>query len=69
VDAKARVTTQGAAKLLGIELSDLRRLMRKGKIAPPPITFDPETSSSVRMWSEDDIEAARTVLQNESVRS
>jgi hypothetical protein len=59
----------GAAKLLGIELAELRRLLRKGKIIAPPITFDPETNSSVRMWSEEDIEAARAVLKAEGVES
>jgi len=38
-------------------------MMRKGKIAVPPILFDPKTNSTGRMWSEDDIEAVRAALK------
>jgi hypothetical protein len=37
--------------------------MRQGEIKAAPILFDPKTNSTVRMWSEDDIEQARKVLQ------
>ncbi len=59
-----RITTQEVAKLLGIDLTTLRLLMRKGKIKPPPIAFDSKNNSIGRMWSEDDIEQARKVLEN-----
>ena len=59
-----RITTQEVAKLLGIEPTTLRLLMRKGKIKPPAIAFDSETNSIGRMWSDDDIEQARKVLQS-----
>ena len=60
----ARITTQEVAKLLGIDLTTLRLLMRKGKIKAPPIVFDSKTNSTGRMWSEDDIEQARKVLES-----
>ena len=60
----AKITTQEVAKLLGIDLVTLRLLMRKGKIKAPPIVFDSKTNSIGRMWSEDDIEQARRVLEN-----
>jgi DNA-binding transcriptional MerR regulator len=63
VAAKVRINTQEVAKLLGIDPAYLRLLMRKGKIKAPPILFDPKTNSTVRMWSEDDIEQARKVLE------
>jgi DNA-binding transcriptional MerR regulator len=63
VDAK--ITTQEVAELLGIDLTALRRLMRKGTIKAPPIMFDPRTNSTGRMWSEDDVERARTALKTE----
>jgi hypothetical protein len=63
VAAKVRINTQEVAKLLGLDLAYLRLLMRKGKIKAPPILFDPKTNSTVRMWSEDDIEQARKVLE------
>jgi predicted site-specific integrase-resolvase len=59
-----RINTREAAKLLGIDLTTLRWLMREGKIKPPPIVFDSKTNSIGRMWSEDDIEQARKVLQS-----
>ena len=61
---KMKMTTEEVAKLLGIEPSNLRLLMRQGKIKGPPILFDPQTNSTVRMWSEDDIEQARKVLES-----
>jgi hypothetical protein len=60
----ARINTQEVAKLLGIDLANLRLLMRKGKIEAPPIVFDSKTNSTGRMWSEDDIEQARKVLES-----
>ena len=60
----ARITTQEVAKLLGIDLGNLRLLMRRGKIKAPPIAFDSKNNSIGRMWSEDDIEQARKVLQS-----
>jgi DNA-binding transcriptional MerR regulator len=63
VAAKVRINTQEVAKLLGIDPAYLRLLMRKGKIKAPPNLFDPKTNSTVRMWSEDDIEQARKVLE------
>jgi predicted site-specific integrase-resolvase len=60
---KVRINTQEVAKLLGIDSAYLRLLMRKGKIKAPPILFDSQTNSTVRMWSEDDIELARKVLE------
>jgi DNA-binding transcriptional MerR regulator len=61
---KMKMTTEEVAKLLGIEPSNLRLLMRAGKIKAPPILFDPQTKSTFRMWSEDDIEQARKVLES-----
>jgi DNA-binding transcriptional MerR regulator len=61
---KMKMTTEEVAKLLGIEPSNLRLLMRQGKIKAPPILFDPQTKSTFRMWSEDDIEQARKVLES-----
>jgi hypothetical protein len=58
-----KVTTIAAAKLLGIKPTQLRLLLRQGKIKAPPIIFDSETNSTGRMWSEDDIEQARKVLE------
>jgi DNA-binding transcriptional MerR regulator len=59
-----RISTREVAKLLGIDLTTLRLLMREGKIKPPPFVFDSTTHSTGRMWSEDDIEQARKVLQS-----
>jgi hypothetical protein len=61
--SNSKVTTQEVADILGIHISDLRRMMRQGKIAAPPILFDPKTNSTGRMWSENDIEAARAALK------
>ena len=61
--SNSKVTTQEVADILGIHISDLRRMMRQGKIAAPPILFDPQTNSTGRMWSENDIEAARAALK------
>jgi predicted site-specific integrase-resolvase len=58
-----RITTKEVAELLGIDSANLRSLMRKGKVKAPPILFDPKTNLTVRMWSADDIEQARTVLK------
>ena len=59
-----RISTREVAKLLGIDLITLRRLMREGKIKAPPFVFDSTTHSTGRTWSEDDIELARKVLQS-----
>jgi hypothetical protein len=61
---KMKMTTEEVAKLLRIEPSNLRLLMRQEKIKAPPILFDSQTNSTVRMWSEDDIEQARKVLES-----
>ena len=61
--SNSKVTTQEVADILGIHISDLRRMMRQGKIAVPPIIFDSRTNSVGRMWSEDDVEAVRTALK------
>jgi len=61
--SNSKVTTQEVAHILGIHISDLRRMMRQGKVAAPPILFDSKTNSTGRMWSEDDIEAARAALK------
>jgi hypothetical protein len=61
--SNSKVTTQEVADILGIHISDLRRMMRQGKIAAPPILFDPKTNSTGRMWSENDIKAARAALK------
>jgi Helix-turn-helix domain len=53
--ANSKKTTQEVADILGIDISALRRMMRQGKIAAPPILFEPKTNSTGRMWSEDDI--------------
>ena len=66
---KSKITTQEVADILGIKVSVLRRMMREGKIAAPPILFDPKTSSTGRMWSEDDVEAARAALKAASTNS
>jgi hypothetical protein len=65
----SRMTMQEVADVLGIHISDLRRMMRQGKIAAPPIIFDSRTNSVGRMWSEGDIERARIVLNTSSVKS
>jgi len=67
--AKLKITTREVADILGIGISDLRRMMRQGKIAAPPILFDSKTNSTGRMWSEDDIEAARAALKAASTNS
>ena len=67
--SNSKVTTQEVADILGIDISVLRLMMRKGKIAAPPIVFDSRTNSVGRMWSEDDIEAVRTALKAESANS
>jgi hypothetical protein len=67
--SNSKVTTQQVADILGIHISDLRRMMRQGKIAAPPIVFDSKTNSTGRMWSEDDIEAVRTALKAASADS
>jgi predicted site-specific integrase-resolvase len=61
---KMKINTLEAAQLLGINPTTLRLLMRKGKIKAPPIIFDSETNSTGRMWSEEDIEQARKVLES-----
>jgi hypothetical protein len=66
---KSKITTQEVADILGIKVSVLRRMMREGKIAAPPILFDPKTNSTGRMWSEDDVEAARAALKAASTNS
>ena len=58
-----KVTTLEAAKLLGIKPTQLRLLLRRGKIKAPPIIFDSKTNSTGRMWSDDDIEQARRMLK------
>ena len=62
--SNAKVTTQKVANILGIHISDLRRMMRQGEIVPPPILFDATTNSVGRMWSEDDIEVVPDSLEN-----
>ena len=59
-----RLHTHEVARFLGIEPSNLRLLMRQGKIKAPPMLFDPKTNSTVRMWSLGDIEQARNVLNS-----
>ena len=59
-----KINTLGAAKLLGIKPTRLRLLMRQGKIKGPPIIFDSKTNSIGRMWSEDEMEQVRKVLEN-----
>ena len=58
-----RLETKEVARFLGIELSNLRLLLRQGKIKAPPMSFAPKTHLTVRMWSEDDIEQARKMLE------
>ena len=67
--SNSKVTTQEVADILGIHISDLRRMMRQGKITAPPIVFDSKTNSTGRMWSEGDIEAVRAALKAESANS
>jgi hypothetical protein len=67
--SNSKVTTQEVADILSIHISDLRRMMRQGKITAPPIVFDSNTNSTGRMWSEDDIEAARAALKAASADS
>jgi hypothetical protein len=64
VYASVRINTQEVAKRLGIDPTKFRLLLRQGKIKAPPIIFDPKTNSTVRMWSQDDIEQARNVLNS-----
>ena len=59
-----RISTREVAKLLGIDLTTLRRQMREGKIKAPPFVLDSTTHSTGRMWSEGDIEQARKVLES-----
>ena len=61
--SNSKVTTQEVADILGIHISDLRRMMRQGKVAAPPILFDSKTNSTGRMWSEGDIEGVRAALK------
>jgi hypothetical protein len=42
--SNSKVTTQEVSDILSIHISDLRRMMRQGKIAAPPIVFDPKAS-------------------------
>ena len=49
-----------------VHISDLRRMMRQGKIVAPPILFDATSNSVGRMWSEDDVEAVRAALKTAS---
>jgi hypothetical protein len=58
-----KVTTLEATKLLKIKPTQLRLLLRQGKIKAPPIIFDSKTNSTGRMWSADDIEQARRMLK------
>jgi hypothetical protein len=67
--SNSKATTQEVADILGIHISDLRRMMRQGKIAAPPIIFDSRTNSVGRMWSEDEVEAACTALKTASADS
>ncbi len=67
--SNSKVTTQEVADILGIHISDLRRMMRQGKIAAPPVVFDSKINSTGRMWSKDDIEAVRTALKTASADS
>jgi hypothetical protein len=67
--SNSKVTTQEVADILGIDISVLRLMMRQGKIAAPPILFDSKTNSTGRMWSEDDVEAARVALKAASADS
>ena len=67
--SNSKVTTQEVANILAIHISELRRMMRQGKIAAPPIVFDSKTNSTGRMWSEDDIEAVRAALKTVSADS
>ncbi|MGB0001178.1 MAG: helix-turn-helix domain-containing protein, partial [Candidatus Acidiferrales bacterium] len=64
-----RISTQEVAELLGIDISTLRRLMRKGTIKAPPIIFYPRTNSTGRMWSDDDVQRARAAPQSDGVKS
>ena len=67
--SNSKVTTQEVADILGLDIADLRRMMRQGKIAAPPIIFDSRTNSVGRMWSGDDIEAARVFLKSAGTNS
>jgi len=67
--SNSKVTTQEVADILGIHISDLRQMMRQGKIAAPPVVFDSKINSTGRMWSKDDIEAVRTALKTASADS
>jgi hypothetical protein len=67
--SNSKVTTQKVADIIGIDICVLRLMMRQGKIAAPPILFDSKTNSTGRMWSEDDVEAARTALKTASADS
>lgn len=67
--SNSKVTTQEVADILGIYISDLRRMNRQGKIAAPPIIFDSRTNSVGRMWSEDEVEAVRASLKTSSADS
>jgi hypothetical protein len=67
--SNSKITTQEVADILGIDISALRRMMRQGKIAAPPILFDSKTNSTGRMWSEDEVEAGRAALKAASANS
>jgi hypothetical protein len=64
-----KISTKEAAELLGIDISELRRLMRTGKIKAPPILFDRQSNAEGRMWSEEDIAAARLALKDARANS
>jgi hypothetical protein len=67
--SNSKITTEDVTNILGIHISDLRRMMRQGMIAALPIIFDSRTNSVGRMWSEDDVEAARAALKVERANS
>ena len=60
--ASSKLTTQEVAEILGINISDFRRMIGKEKSRRQPYFFDSSTNSVGWMWSEGDIEQARIAM-------
>lgn len=56
-----RYATSEAAKMLGIERSNLQRLIRQKRIPFPPI--ERVGTLKVRLWTEADVERARKAIK------
>lgn len=61
VSIMRRLSTNEAAKKLGLWRPNLQRLIREGGIPAPPVEHVGRVQ--VRLWSEKDVEAARQALR------